>query len=67
MINLTDGEEDPRNTSDGFDPLRTRLGVAYEDECIELGLTWRRDTRTTGDAQAGDTFLLRFRLKGIGF
>ncbi len=67
VINLTDRAEDPRNTSDGFDPLRTRLGVAYEDECIELGLTWRRDTRTTGDAQAGDTFLLRVRLKGLGF
>jgi LPS-assembly protein len=67
VINLTDAAEDPGNTSDGFDPLRTRLGIAYEDECIELGLTWRRDTRSTGDAQAGDTFLLRFRLKGIGF
>ena len=67
VINLTDRAEDPRNMSDGFEPLRTRLGVAYEDECIELGLTWRRDTRSTGDAQAGDSFLLRFRLKGIGF
>ncbi|WP_232468516.1 LPS-assembly protein LptD [Croceicoccus marinus] len=67
VINLTDRAEDPGSTSDGFEPLRTRLGIAYEDECIELGLTWRRDTRSTGDAQAGNSFLLRFRLKGIGF
>jgi LPS-assembly protein len=48
VINLTDRAEDPTNTSDGFQPLRTRLGVAYEDDCLELGVTWRRDYVATG-------------------
>lgn len=66
VVNLTDREEDPSFTSDGFDPLRTRLGVAYEDECMSIALTWRRDSFTTGDARKGNTFLFRFSLKGLG-
>ena len=65
-MNLTDREEDPSFTSDGFDPLRTRLGVAYDDECMSIALTWRRDSFTTGDARKGNTFLFRFSLKGLG-
>ncbi|OYX60291.1 MAG: organic solvent tolerance protein, partial [Sphingomonadales bacterium 32-64-17] len=34
VINLTDRNEDPTLTSDGFEPLRTRLGVAYADDCL---------------------------------
>ncbi|RVQ66902.1 LPS-assembly protein LptD [Croceicoccus ponticola] len=66
VINLTDRSEDPTLTSDGFDPLRTRLGVAYEDDCMQIALTWRDDRFTAGDAQRGNTFLFRFRLKNIG-
>ena len=66
VVNLTDREEDPSFTSDGFDPLRTRLGVAYDDECMSIALTWRRDSFTSGDARKGNTFLFRFRLKGLG-
>src|SRR5262249_53318786 len=29
VVNLTDRNEDPSNPSDGFQPLRTRLGAAY--------------------------------------
>lgn len=67
VINLTDRAEDPSLTSDGFEPLRTRLGVAYDDECMSIALTWRRDSFTTGDARKGNTFLFRFRLKNLGF
>ena len=66
VINLTDASEDPTLTSDGFDPLRTRLGVAYDDDCLEIAFTWRRDDRAAGDAREGNTFLFRFRLKGFG-
>ena len=52
-INLTDAEEDPTLTSDGFQPIRTRLGFAYDDDCLEMGLTWRRDYVTAGDARRG--------------
>lgn len=67
VFNLTDSEEDPTFTSDGFDPVRTRLGVAYSDECLELGLSWRRDYITTGDSRRGNSFQVYFALKNLGF
>lgn len=66
VINLTDKEEDPTQTSDGFEPLRTRLGFAYQDECLEFGFTWRRDHAASGDAQRGNTFQVFFSLRNIG-
>ena len=67
VFNLTDREEDPTLSSDGFQPIRTRLGVAYQDDCLELGATWRRDYISAGDARRGDTFQLYFSLKNLGF
>ena len=67
VFNLTDRKEDPSNVSDGFQPLRTRLGVAYQDDCLELALTWRRAFVGTGDARKGDTFMVRFALRNLGF
>ncbi|WP_417600374.1 LPS-assembly protein LptD [Novosphingobium tardum] len=67
VFNLTDRQEDPSFNSDGFDPLRTRLGVAYSDDCLEMSFTWRRDYVGTGDARKGNTFLVTFGLKNLGF
>jgi LPS-assembly protein len=67
VFNLTDRNEDPTFTSDGFEPIRTRLGIAYQDDCLELGLTWRRDYVSTGDARRGDTFQLHFALRNLSF
>ena len=67
VFNLTNRNEDPTFAADGFDPIRTRLGVAYEDDCLEFGLTWRRDYTDTGDAQRGDTFQVYFALRNLGF
>jgi LPS-assembly protein len=67
VFNLTDRNEDPTFTADGFDPVRTRLGVAYQDDCLEMGLTWRRDYIDAGDAQRGDTFQIYFSLRNLGF
>ena len=67
VFNLTNREEDPTLESDGFDPIRTRLGVAYQDDCLELGVTWRRDYITSGDAERGDTFQFYFSLRNLGF
>ena len=67
VVNLTDRNEDPTLTSDGFEPLRTRLGIAYQDECLEFGFTWRRDYVDQGDARKGDTFQLYFSLRNLGF
>jgi LPS-assembly protein len=66
VINLTDREEDPSFTSDGFEPLRTRLGVAYADECLEMSVLWRRDYVGTGDARRGNSFVVSVGLKNLG-
>ena len=66
VFNLTDREEDPSFTADGFEPLRTRIGIAYEDDCLEFALTWRRDFVTTGDARRGDSFQLRVAFRNLG-
>ncbi|TRD12189.1 LPS-assembly protein LptD [Erythrobacter insulae] len=67
VFNLTGADEDPTFAPDGFEPIRTRLGVAYQDDCIEMGLTWRRDFITAGDAERGNTFQLFFALRNLGF
>ncbi len=66
IVDLTDRAEDPFSTADGFQPIRHRLGVAYLDDCLELGLTWRRDYQNTGDARRGNTFLLRLSFTNLG-
>jgi LPS-assembly protein len=67
VVNLTDRNEDPQFGSDGFQPLRTRLGVAYQDDCLDLSFTWRRDYVATGDARRGNSFQVRFALRNLGF
>jgi LPS-assembly protein len=67
VFNLTNRDEDPTLGSDGFQALRTRLGAAYQDDCMEIAFTWRRDYVTTGDAQRGNTFQLHFALRNLGF
>ena len=66
VLDLTDSQEDPLSLADGFQPVRQRLGIAYEDECLELGLSWRRDYERIGDFRKGSTFSLRMALKGLG-
>ena len=66
IADLTDRAEDPLSSSDGFQPIRHRIGVAYTDECLDLGLTWRRDYQAVGDARRGNAFLLRLSFKNLG-
>lgn len=66
IIDLTDRAEDPTSTVDGYEPVRHRLGIAYTDDCIDLGFTWRREYQTSGDARAGNSFLVRLAFKGFG-
>jgi len=67
VVNLTDREEDPSLSSDGFEPLRTRLGFAYSDDCLELGFSWRRDYYRVADAESGNSFRIYFTLRNLGF
>lgn len=66
IIDLTDQNEDQLALSDGFDPIRHRLGVAYDDDCLSLAVTWRRDYQPTGDARRGNTFLFRLAFRNLG-
>ncbi|MDB5714078.1 MAG: LPS-assembly protein LptD [Sphingomonadales bacterium] len=65
-IDLTSVAEDPTSTADGYDPVRHRVGIAYTDDCLDIGLTWRRDYDSTGDAKSGNSFLLRLAFRGLG-
>lgn len=68
VFDLTGISDDPGLVGvDGFQPIRTRLGVAYEDDCIELDFTWRRDFVATGDARQGNTFQIHIAVKNLGF
>ena len=66
VFNLTSAAEDPVFAPDGFEPIRTRLGVAYSDDCLEFGATWRRDYITAGDAERGNSFQVFFALRNLG-
>ncbi|GAY22475.1 MULTISPECIES: LPS-assembly protein LptD [Sphingobium] len=66
VIDLTDTKEDPLSVADGYEPVRHRLGIAYEDDCLTLGLTWRRDYQVLGDARKGNSFQLRLAFRNIG-
>ena len=66
VVDLTTHKEDPLSLSDGYQPVRHRLGLLYENECMSLGVTWRKDYDETGDARRGSTFSLRLALKNLG-
>ncbi|MCM8556968.1 LPS-assembly protein LptD [Sphingomicrobium sediminis] len=66
VLDLTDSAEDPLSLSDGFEPARHRLGLTYEDETIELGVSWKRDYERIGAFRRGSTFSVTFVLKGLG-
>lgn len=62
VFNLTD-----KPSVSDFEALRTRIGVAYQDDCLELAFTWRRDFVATGDAVKGNTFQINFALRNLGY
>jgi LPS-assembly protein len=66
VLDLTGKSEDPLSLADGFEAVRNRLGILYEDECIELGVSWRRDYERIGSFRKGSTFSISFGLKGLG-
>jgi LPS-assembly protein len=66
IVDLTDRAEDPLSIADGYEPIRHRLGIAYTDECLDIGFTWRRDYDSAGDATRGNSYLLRVAFRGLG-
>ena len=65
VVDLTGKDEDPLSLADGYQAVRHRLGISYEDECLELGVAWKRDYERIGDFRKGSTFSINFSLKGI--
>ena len=66
VLDLTSQDEDQLSLADGFEAVRHRLGITYEDECLELGVGWKRDYERIGEFRKGSTFSVNFTLKGIG-
>ncbi|MFL6727548.1 MAG: LPS-assembly protein LptD [Sphingomicrobium sp.] len=65
VIDLTNKNEDPTSTANGWQPVRNRLGIEYEDDCLQLGVTWRRDYERIGTFRKGSTFAIHLALKGV--
>jgi LPS-assembly protein len=55
-----------QDLTDGRAPIRDQLSLEYEDECFAFGVTYRRNFTSDRDFRKGTTFILRFRLKGLG-
>ena len=66
IIDLTSRGEDPLSASDGFAPVRSRIGVLYEDECFRFGLSWRRDYIADRDFRKGNAYSLTLAFKNLG-
>ena len=66
VIDLTNKAEDPLSLASGFEPVRHRLGIDYEDDCLTFGVQWRRDYERIGTFRKGSTFALHFALKNLG-
>lgn len=66
ILDLTSQSENPLSDGDGFQPIRHRLGLAYEDECFTFSVTWRRRFTEDRDFERGSTIFLRFGLKNLG-
>ena len=66
IFDLSDNNLVPNGTNNSFQPLRTRLGLAFNSDCFELDATWRRDYVSIGDATKGSSFLLHLAFRNIG-
>jgi LPS-assembly protein len=66
ILDLTTRSQEPTTTANGFQPIRTRVGVQYEDECFRFGVTWRRDYVSDRDFRAGNSYLFTIAFKNLG-
>ncbi len=66
IIDLTTRSQEPTTTAGGYQPIRHRIGVQYEDECFRFGVTWRRDYTSDRDFRAGDSYIFTIAFKNLG-
>ncbi len=68
-LDLTGNEDDPTldpEFTQDVDPVESRVGIDYSDDCFELSVNWRRDYTSIGDARRGSTIQFRLVLKNLG-
>ena len=53
VVDLTDKQRTRCSVADGWEPVRDRLGIQYEDDCLQIGLTWKRDYERIGTFRPG--------------
>ena len=63
---LTPSQTLDQDIEDGIDPVKSRVGINYEDDCFEASIQWRRDFTAFGDAAHGSTFQMRLAFKNLG-
>jgi LPS-assembly protein len=51
---------------EGVGNIRHSIGVAYTNDCIELGLTWRETFTEDRDVEPGTSILFQIKLKNLG-
>ncbi len=66
VFDLTSSSEDPLTDADGFQPVRLRMGLNYTDDCLDLGVSWKRDYERIGDFRKGSTISFNISLRGLG-
>ena len=66
IINLTTRADNPLSTTNGFQAIRHRIGLEYEDECFRFGFGWRRDYVGDRDFRPGNNFQITVAFKTIG-
>ena len=66
VVDLTGPRDDPQVVTDGYQPVRQRFGILYEDECLELGASYRRDYDVIGATRRGSTVAVTLALKNLG-
>lgn len=66
IVNLTTRADNPLSNGDGFQPIRHRIGLKYEDECFRFGLGWRRDYVGDRDFRPGNNYQISVAFKTIG-
>ncbi len=66
IIDLTTKSQEPTTTADGYQPIRHRIGVQYEDECFRFGVSWRRDYISDRDFRAGNSYIFTIAFKNLG-
>ena len=66
IVNLTTRADNPLTTGDGFEPIRHRVGLEYEDECFRFGIGWRRDYVGDRDFRPGNNFQITIAFKTLG-